>query len=95
MNIANSASVDQMVETLVQKSGGIDVLVNSAAIDNNSYDSLPDFDMEDYVRVMDVNSKDILLVSRAVAKVMGKQTPREFNIPTGGTRELNRGVLST
>ena len=62
-------------------------------IDTALYTPVPNNDMDDYDKVMDVNSRAFVLVSRAVVKIMKKQDPRTFNIPVGGTRELSRGVI--
>lgn len=49
--------------------------------------------MDDYDRVMAVNSRGILLCSRAVVKVMEKQEPKKFTTKSGATRDLGRGVI--
>ena len=49
--------------------------------------------MADFEKVMAVNSTGIVHFSRAVVKIMLEQEPRTLNLPTGGTRELSRGVI--
>lgn len=50
--------------------------------------------MDDYDRVMSINTKGMLTVSNAAIKVMLTQTNRTFEVPiTGATRELSKGVI--
>lgn len=49
--------------------------------------------MDDYDRVLAVNTKGILLCSRAVIRVMEKQEPRTLKTRTGATRDLGRGSI--
>lgn len=62
-------------------------------MDTERYVPVPENDMQDYDKVMAVNSKGMLITSRAVIKVMEKQEPRTFTKRTGATRDLGRGVI--
>lgn len=54
---------------------------------------MPDDDPDDYDRVQAVNATGLLNVSRAVAKVMATQKPRQFTTVNGSQRKLGRGVI--
>ena len=62
-------------------------------IDTTKYALVPDNDIDDFDRVMAVNTKGMLLVSNAVVKVLLKQEPRTFTTLHGVSRELSRGVI--
>lgn len=55
--------------------------------------AVPDDDPADYYRVMAVNAKGILTVSRAVSKAMAEQEPKQFTTLSGVHRSLGRGQI--
>ena len=50
---------------------------------------------EDYDRVLDVNTKGVFLLTKAVARVMKAQEPRQVEFPRHGTRDIGRGAIVT
>ena len=65
------ASIDRLVETTVAEAGGVDILVNNAAI----YDLAPILDIteESFDRVFAINVKGLLFTLQAVARQMTAQ----------------------
>jgi glucose 1-dehydrogenase len=54
-NVANKDEIDRMTAAVADRYGGIDILVNNAALQLNR--DLPDYTPEDFDRVMNVNLK--------------------------------------
>ncbi len=71
LDVTNVADIDSVVKEVDTQFGGIDILVNNAAI----FDMAPinDITEESYQNVMDVNLKGPLFVMRAVSNVMIKR----------------------
>jgi len=70
-DVARAADVKTMVETTVQKLGGVDILVNNAGI----YPVKPALELEEaeWDQVQDINVKGTFLCSQAAAREMVKQ----------------------
>lgn len=67
-DISNEDQVKQMVETIVQKFGKVDVLVNNAAI---AIDSLfQEKTVDDFRKTLDINVIGTFLVSKYVGQIM-------------------------
>uniref|UniRef100_UPI00310166F2 L-iditol 2-dehydrogenase n=1 Tax=Neorhizobium sp. EC2-8 TaxID=3129230 RepID=UPI00310166F2 len=68
VDVTDVADIDRVVKSIDEEFGGIDILVNNAAI----FDMAPinDITEDSYQRVMDVNLKGPLFVMRAVSRVM-------------------------
>ncbi len=71
VDVTSRASIDAMVQTVVAEAGGIDILVNGAAI----FDMAPLLDIteESYDRQFAVNVKGLLFTLQAVARQMVAQ----------------------
>ena len=71
LDVTSRASIDAMVETVVKTAGGIDTLVNNAAV----FDLAPMLEIteESYDRVFAVNVKGLLFALQAVARQMVTQ----------------------
>src|SRR6478672_6480634 len=71
LDVTSRASIDAMVETVVKTAGGIDILVNNAAV----FDLAPILEIteESYDRVFAVNVKGLLFALQAVARQMVTQ----------------------
>ncbi|WP_432492552.1 SDR family NAD(P)-dependent oxidoreductase [Kineococcus auxinigenes] len=67
-DVVDPGSVRDAVDTVVQRHGTIDVLVNNAGI--NVEGQVADLTWEQWRRCMDVNAGGVFLVSQAVAEVM-------------------------
>lgn len=70
LNVTDPESVKAMVETVVQKYGRIDVLVNNAGITQPV--TTADMSLEDFNRIIAVNLTGTFLCSQAVIPVMAK-----------------------
>ncbi|OGD21219.1 MAG: sorbitol dehydrogenase [Candidatus Aminicenantes bacterium RBG_16_63_16] len=71
LDVTRQESIDRMVETVVARAGGIDILVNNAAV----FDMAPVLEVtrESYDRVFAVNAKGLFFTMQAVARQMVKQ----------------------
>jgi D-sorbitol dehydrogenase (acceptor) len=71
LDVTSRASIDEMVDTVVTKVGGLDILVNNAAV----FDLAPILEIteESYDKVFAVNVKGLLFTLQAVARQMVKQ----------------------
>ena len=83
VDVSSQAQVQQMVRTIVDNWGRIDILANVAGITLKS--PLEDLTEQDWDRVIDVNLKGTFLCSQAVGRVMIEQ---------GGGSILNIGSVS-
>ncbi|MBN2860041.1 MAG: 3-oxoacyl-ACP reductase FabG [Sphaerochaetaceae bacterium] len=72
LNVTDPESVKAMVETVVQKYGRIDVLVNNAGITQPV--TTADMSLEDFNRIIAVNLTGTFLCSQAVIPVMAKNS---------------------
>jgi D-sorbitol dehydrogenase (acceptor) len=68
LDVASQASIDGMVAAVVERSGGIDILVNNAAI----FDMAPVLEVTraSFERVFDINVKGLFFTLQAVARAM-------------------------
>lgn len=67
-DISKSADVNKMMENVIAKYGGIDILINNAGILADA--QLVKMTEEEWDRVIDINLKGIFLCGQAAAKVM-------------------------
>ena len=93
VDVSKASSVDEMLQKVLETAERIDYLINAAGIDTEKYTPVPDIDLDDFDRVMDINAKSMMLVARAVTKAMLTQQPRTFTTMTGNPRDLSRGVI--
>jgi len=73
-NVASAASVEQMVQTVVQEFGGVDILINNAAWTDHK--TLFDITEEEWDRVMNVCLRSVWYCTRYAARVMIDQKRR-------------------
>ncbi len=68
LDVTKQESIDRMVETVVARAGGIDILVNNAAV----FDLAPVLEVtrESFDRVFAVNAKGLFFTLQAVARQM-------------------------
>ena len=71
VDVADSKSVNQMIETTLASLSRIDILINNAGITRDNL--LVRLGDDDWDAVLNVNLKGMFLCTRAVAKVMMKQ----------------------
>ncbi|KAH9988704.1 NAD(P)-binding protein [Xylariaceae sp. FL0662B] len=93
VNVVDHGSVQAMVDLAVKEFARIDYCVNAAGVDVAEYVPLDETNPDDYDRVLGINTKNVFLVTRAVAKVMQAQEPREITLGRHGTRGLGRGSI--
>lgn len=71
LNVAKNDEVEKMVETVMDRFGRIDILINNAGITRDAM--LVKMSDEHFSEVIDVNLKGIFYCTKAVAKVMSEQ----------------------
>lgn len=95
VNVTDTASVDEMVDSCIEKFGTIDILVNNAGI--NRRNPVTEMSEEDWDAVLAVNLKGTFLCTRAVGRVLvAKEYGRVVNIASvlGSVGQPNRGPYS-
>jgi 2-deoxy-D-gluconate 3-dehydrogenase len=78
LDVTDPASVAELMATALEKYGGIDILVNSAALDpkfesgsqSSHVTSFEEFPLQSWKEALDVNLTGMFLTCQAVAKVM-------------------------
>jgi len=70
-DVSSAADVEKMVNTVVQKWGGVDILVNNAAWTDRK--NILDLTEEEWDKVMAVTLKSVFLCTKFVARVMVDQ----------------------
>ena len=70
-DIADSAAVEAMVDSVVKAFGAIDILVNNAGITRDTL--LMRMKDEDFEKVLDTNLKGVFYCTKAVSKLMMKK----------------------
>jgi NAD(P)-dependent dehydrogenase (short-subunit alcohol dehydrogenase family) len=84
-DVSSEADVDALVGEVVERHGGVDILINNAGL----YASLPmrpftDIPLDEWRQVMDVNVASMFLMCRAVVPVMrGRGGGKIVNISSG------------
>lgn len=71
LNVTDQASVDNMVETVMDSFGRIDILVNNAGISQKK--KVEDMTVEDMKRIFEVNVFGLFRCSKAVMEIMQAQ----------------------
>lgn len=91
MNVADLDSIAATIKEIGERYGHIDVLVNCAGI--NKREGLMDVDEATYDRIMNINLKGVLWVSRAVAPyMMAQKSGSIINIGSHNTGMVLGGV---
>ncbi|KAI0163988.1 oxidoreductase [Xylariaceae sp. FL1272] len=94
MNIGDDASVQAMVDFVVQKFGRLDYAVNAAGIDNGIPAPIAETDMDRFDEVMRINTRGNMLCVRAQVAAMRKQEPKTWSSRSGNsTRDIGRGAI--
>ena len=70
-DVSSAASVEGMVKTVVQKWGGVDILVNNAAWTDRK--TILDLTEEEWDKVMNISLKSVFLCTKFAARVMVDQ----------------------
>ncbi|KAI0471556.1 hypothetical protein GGR56DRAFT_654591 [Xylariaceae sp. FL0804] len=92
MNVQDDESVQNMVDFVVKEFGRLDYAVNAAGIDNGVHAPLAETDIENFDRVMNINTRGNLLCVRAQISAMRKQEPKTWS-SRNGRRDIGRGVI--
>jgi NAD(P)-dependent dehydrogenase (short-subunit alcohol dehydrogenase family) len=95
VDVADEASVNEMVKAVVDEFGRVDALVNNASLFSSlpkrSFDQIP---LAEWRKVMDVNVTGVFLCARAVAETMKKQSfGRIINISSDSVHRGTKNYL--
>lgn len=84
-DVSKSADVEQMVDTIVERLGGIDIVVNNAGI--QTFGPLLEVDEADWDRVLATNLKGTFLCTqRAARRMKNRGWGRIINIGSGSNK---------
>jgi NAD(P)-dependent dehydrogenase (short-subunit alcohol dehydrogenase family) len=89
MNVASRASVDAGMQEAVQWLGGLDGLINNAAITNSGGKMMNEIEEEMFDRVMQVNIKGVWLVTNAAHPHLKAAAAVSATNPGGAASVLN------
>lgn len=98
-DLKNDGSVEEMIHQTVNKYGGLDILVNNAAIVNVNSGPVDQMKIEDWDSVMSVNARGYFLCTKyAVPHMKKKGKGKIVNVAsttflTGGTADLKSSSL--
>lgn len=92
-NLANSKSIADLTDTVHNKWGAPDILINNAGIYPSGF--LLDIDENDWDLIFDVNVRAPFILSRSMALLMIKQKKggNIINISSGASRKMRRSVV--
>ncbi|MFA5553738.1 MAG: 2-dehydro-3-deoxy-D-gluconate 5-dehydrogenase KduD [Phycisphaerae bacterium] len=90
-DLSSKDCVEQIVNTTVDKFGGIDILVNNAGIIRRA--PFVEFSEKDWDDVMNINIRTLFFLSQAVAKVFIKQNRGGKIINTASLLSFQGGIL--
>jgi 2-deoxy-D-gluconate 3-dehydrogenase len=90
-DLSSKDCVEEIVNTTVQKLGGIDILVNNAGIIRRA--PFVEFAEKDWDDVMNINIRTLFFLSQAVAKVFIKQGRGGKIINTASLLSFQGGIL--
>ncbi len=94
-DISSEASVAQAIDNVIKTYGQIDILVNAAGIVGKTNTKIVDVDLEDYVRVQQVNLIGSFIIAKAVIPHMLKREyGRILLIASIAGKEGNAGMSS-
>lgn len=93
VNVADAASVENMVETTVTQLGAVDILVNNAGIAGRAAPILEQTE-DDWDRMMDIDLKSVFLCSRAALKrMLDKGSGSIVNVASIAGKEGNPNMV--
>ena len=90
-DLSSKECVEHIVDTTVNKLGGIDILVNNAGIIRRA--PLVEFSEKDWDDVMNINIRTLFFLSQAVAKVFIRQGRGGKIINTASMLSFQGGIL--
>ncbi len=71
-DIAKTEDADKIAETTLEKFGKIDILINNAGVLDQGLKAIDSFSDEDMDRVIDINTKGTMTITRRIAREMAK-----------------------
>ncbi|KAI0532022.1 NAD(P)-binding protein [Xylaria digitata] len=93
VDVTDAASVDEMVKLAVETFGRIDYCINAFGVDVAEYVPFQQTTLEDYDRVLAINTKGPFLITRAVGRAMLSQEPVQVDLGRLGHRDAGRGSI--
>ncbi|KAL1638045.1 putative secondary metabolism biosynthetic enzyme [Diplodia intermedia] len=93
VNVADQASVEELVRRAVDEFGRIDYALNCAGVGVESEAEVCEADVDEFDRFLQVNVRGMLLATRQLSAAMKLQEPRAIRSSSGGQRGASRGVI--
>ncbi|WYZ46608.1 hypothetical protein EsH8_IX_000833 [Colletotrichum jinshuiense] len=93
MDVTDEAAVTALMQTVAREFGRVDYLVNSAGVPALGDGLVPDNDMNIFDETFKINSRGLLIVTRAAVAIMEKQERRRHTTLLGKERVLERGCV--
>ncbi|TGO29131.1 hypothetical protein BPAE_0018g00170 [Botrytis paeoniae] len=92
VDVADAESVQKMIDVTVKEFGLIDYAINWAGVDHLTNEPFAEASIEDFDKVMSVNTKGLMLCVRAEIKAMLAQETRKIT-SRSGERDIGREVI--
>lgn len=93
VDVRDEAAVTAAVESVHERFGRIDVLVNSAGVSQRRNVDFPDMDHTEFRRILDTNTDGLLLMTREVLRHMrGRDSGYIINILSTAAWQAGQGV---
>ncbi|KAI6090729.1 oxidoreductase [Hypoxylon rubiginosum] len=92
MDVQDAQSVQDMVDFVVKQYGRLDYAINAAGVDNGKNAPIAETDIDNFDRIMNINTRGNLVCVRAQIAAMRKQEPKTWT-SRNGTRDIGRGVI--
>jgi NAD(P)-dependent dehydrogenase (short-subunit alcohol dehydrogenase family) len=93
-DVAVTEQLTRLIDTAVEKFGGLDVMVNNAGVSGKMHRSFLDDDLEDFERVMAVNMKAVMAGTRDAARHMKSTGGSIINLTSIGGIQAGGGVMT-
>ncbi|KAL0932588.1 short-chain dehydrogenase reductase [Colletotrichum truncatum] len=93
LDVRDEAAVTTLLQKVAEDFERLDYLVNSAGVGGLGDPKVPDNDMAIFDETWNVNTRGLLVVTRAAVKIMEKQERTRYKTVLGAERELSRGSI--
>jgi len=93
-DVAQTEQVTRLIDTAVERFGGLHVMVNNAGVSGKMHRSFLDDDLGDFERVMAINVKAVMAGTRDAARRMADGGGSIINLTSIGGIQAGGGVMT-